>query len=481
MVSGSYLHLRPFQTRFLRAALAPGIRTAALCLPRGNGKSTLVAWLAARALTPGDPLFVSGAESHIVAASVGQARRTTFKLLREFVEGPGYRIAESPLSCHAIHKATNTRISVLASSGKTSQGLVRCPWVFADEPGSWEINGGALLHDAIRTAAGKPGAELRAIYLGTLAPLATAGGHWWFDLVAAGSAGSTHVAVLRGDVARWDQASEIQRCNPLMWAYPESRAVLLEERDKARADSRLRAAFQSYRLNAPTADESTVLLPVADWDRVCARPVPERSGRPLVGVDLGGGRAWSAAVAIWPDGRCEAVAVAPGVPALDVQERRDRVPAGTYTRLLAGGRLTVADGLRVPTVAGLVERIMGWRPIGLVCDRFRLPELLDAAAGRVRVAPRIARWSSAAEDVRALRRLALDGPLSVEPASRGLIATALSVAAVKSDDQGSTRLVKRDPNNSTGRDDVAAAAVLAAGAWSRRRPAARVRIHAVGA
>ena len=57
------LTLQPFQRRFLRSALAPGIRTAALSLPRGNGKSTLVAWLGARALTPGDRLFVEGAES----------------------------------------------------------------------------------------------------------------------------------------------------------------------------------------------------------------------------------------------------------------------------------------------------------------------------------------------------------------------------------------------------------------------------------
>ena len=37
-------------------------------------------------------------------------------------------------------------------------------------------------------------------------------------------------------------------------------------------------------------------------------------GRPIVGVDLGGGRAWSSAVAYYPNGRVEALAVAPGVP-----------------------------------------------------------------------------------------------------------------------------------------------------------------------
>ena len=56
------LALRPFQRRFLRAALAPGIDTAALCLPRANGKTTLAAHILARCLTPGDSLHKPGAD-----------------------------------------------------------------------------------------------------------------------------------------------------------------------------------------------------------------------------------------------------------------------------------------------------------------------------------------------------------------------------------------------------------------------------------
>ena len=61
--------LRPFQRRFLAAALAPGVEVAALSLPRGNGKTTLLALLATRALTPGDPLFVEGAQNVLIAGS----------------------------------------------------------------------------------------------------------------------------------------------------------------------------------------------------------------------------------------------------------------------------------------------------------------------------------------------------------------------------------------------------------------------------
>ena len=353
-------------------------------------------------------------------------------------------------------------------------GIVGCPLAVADEPGSWEVTGGQLMADALMTAQGKPGSTLRLLMIGTLAPAVSG---WWHDLVSAGSTGSTYVMALQGDPATWDRWPTIRRANPLTAISAEFRRKLREERDKARSDSRLRARFLSYRLNVPTADESKVLLTVGDWSRVTARPVPEPAGRPVVGVDLGGGRSWSAAVALWRSGRVEAFAVAPGVPDIAAQEKRDRVPAGTYTRLVESGRLTLAAGVRVPSPAALVDRIMPWRPASVTCDRFRLAELQDAAGGRVRILPRVARWSDAAFDIRALRKTAADGPLAVEESSRGLLTASLAAAKVANDDQGNTRMVKRDAGNNTGRDDVAAALVLAAGAWARRPARRRARLH----
>ena len=69
-------------------------------------------------------------------------------------------------------------------------------------------------------------------------------------------------------------------------------------------------------------------------------------------------------------------------------------------------------------------------------------------------------------DIRALRKLVKDGPLSVAPESRALIQASLSVTTTKEDDGGSIRLVKRGSNNEA-RDDISAALVLAAGAFQR--------------
>ena len=80
--------------------------------------------------------------------------------------------------------------------------------------------------------------------------------------------------------------------------------------------------------------------------------------------------------------------------------------------------------------------------------------------------PRVTRWSDAAADIRALRKIFRDGPASIEATVRPLLMASLSAAYVKGDDQGNTRLTKRGKDNKA-RDDVAAALTLAAGAFAR--------------
>ena len=458
------MNLRPFQQRFIRGAFAPGIDTAVLSIARGNGKSCLAAHILTRCLSPGDPMHESGKEYLLVASSLEQAR-CTYGFIRESLEATQeYRWLDSTTRVGITHRVSNTRLRVLSSKARSAFGIVGSPLLVFDEPGALEIVGGQLLADAVQTAQGKPNSNLRLIFIGTLAP---AVGGWWHDLVSSRSNSTTYIQVLRGNADRWDRWSEIKRCNPLVSISSTFRKKLLEERDAARRDTRLKARFLSYRLNVPTGDESTMLLTVEDYQDMAKRPVPERDGEPICAVDLGGSRAWSAALVIYPNGRVEARAVAPGIPNLEEQEKRDRVPRGTYQSLSDQGVLIQAPGLRVPPPSLLVEQITKtWgRPSSLVCDRFRLDELRDAQVP-CRITSRITRWSEAAFDIRALRSHTQDGPFSIAKSSRALLEASLAVATVRSDDQGSVRLVKRTQNNES-RDDVAAAFCLAAGAFAR--------------
>ena len=439
----------------------------AYSLPRGEGKSSLAAYILERCLTPGDKLFEVGAEYLLCAASLEQARNA-YRPIREALEPTGeYRFHDGVTRLGITHVESNTKLRVMSSNGKTAFGIVGTPLIVADEPGAWEIVGGNLMHDAIQTAQGKPLSSLRVIYVGTMAPLG-APGHWFYDLVDAGTQGSIYVQSLVGDAETWDKWPTIRKANPLKAKYAESRAVLLEERDAARRDSRLKARFLSYRLNVPTQSEQAQLLTVDDWKLVEARPVGIPSGRPIVGIDLGGGRAWSAAVAVWESGRMEAFACAPGIPSIEDQERRDNVPSGVYVKLMRSGALTLAHGLRVQPPAALWEAICDrWGvPVKIVCDRFRLNDLRDTVGNACTIEPRVTQWSSSSADIRALRKICRDGPLSVDPGSRNLLVVSMSAAYVENDKAGNSRLIKKSSDNKA-RDDVAAAATLASGAFER--------------
>ena len=417
-------------------------------------------------MTVGDSLFRSGTESVIVAGSLEQAR-IIFRFVRDTLgqDNPDYRFADSLTRVQIVHKPTRTVLQVRSSNPKTTMGLVNTPWVIADEPGAWAVNDGALMFDAISTSLGKPNSPLKALFIGTLAP---AQGGWWHDLIDRGSHHSTYVQAIQGDRETWDSWQTIRKANPLTGISPEFRKQLLEERDAARGDPRLKARFLSYRLNVPTADESEVLLTVEDFKLATAREVAPATGQPIVGVDLGQNRSWSAAVAIWETGRIEAMAVTPGIPDIQAQEKRDTVPKGTYQKLCDMEVLDVADELRVVPPSQLWENIKDrWgTPAAMVCDRFRFDDLQDAVQNACYIDPRVSRYSEAASDVRDLRKAFKDGPFSVEESSRPLLIASLAAAHVTNDDQGNTRLSKRTKDQKA-RDDVAAALTLAAGGWGR--------------
>ena len=66
----------PYQRRFQRAVDDPRWRIVVASWPRGAGKTTCAGYVVARALTPGDSLFVPGGEIVLFAGSIEQCRLT---------------------------------------------------------------------------------------------------------------------------------------------------------------------------------------------------------------------------------------------------------------------------------------------------------------------------------------------------------------------------------------------------------------------
>ena len=439
-----------------------------MSIPRGGGKTTLAGWIVSRALTPGDSLYVENAEIVLFSGSIEQCRhvyRQALKFLEPRLDE--YRLVDSATRVAITHKASRTRLKAVGSNPKTSLGLVDVPLAILDEPAALHTIGGEALWDSIVTAQGKAGSRLKVIGIGTMAPALP--NSWWHRLIERGTWGTTYVQLVQGRADRWAQWREILRVNPLARVAPEMAAKLREERDEALDDERLKARFLSMRHNLPSSDESSMLLSVTDWQRTLARPVPDRDAcLPIVGVDLSSGRAFSAASCIWPSGRVEAIAVCPGIPDIDAIEKRDRVPRGTYRTLVERGVLRISAGLRVPPVGDLWNSVLDlWGGASIVlCDRFRAAELTDVVKGACPVMPRTTQWSSSSEDIRALRKFAKDGPLSVHGDARLLLSASMAVAEIQTDQAGNSRLVKKS-NNNVSRDDAAQSLLLAAGQLAR--------------
>ena len=119
--------LRSFQRRFLKRALSPEVDTAALSMPRGNGKSFLAAHILTRCLTPGDELNQPGKEYVQCAGSIEQARMV-YGFIRAALEPTGeYSWIDSTTRLGATHKPSNTKLRAISSNAKTSFGLVNVP------------------------------------------------------------------------------------------------------------------------------------------------------------------------------------------------------------------------------------------------------------------------------------------------------------------------------------------------------------------
>ena len=244
--------------------------------------------------------------------------------------------------------------------------------------------------------------------------------------------------------------------------------TLKREHDEALLSDRAASAFLRYRMNvnAPEMTHAQPLITASEWERVVSRPVPAVEGSPVIAVDLGGSRSWSAACAIWPSGRIESWAVAPGKPSLVEQEQQDQVAPGCYEELLKSGGLSVDTDRAVPDIGLLLARIWSWSPAVIVCDPFRVQELYQVVGGRARIVERAKGGSESTSNIQSLRSLLLDTQAGVTEASRALLGAAFEQTNLVIDSSGLTKVVKLDQRRS--RDDASAALLLAAGEKARR-------------
>ena len=105
----------------------------------------------------------------------------------------------------------------------------------------------------------------------------------------------------------WTSWKTVLKANPLVRHNPSLARTIRRELEEAKANPHLKPSFLAYRLNMSVATFEQVLIDLQDWQKVEARPVPEREGLCAIGLDLGFNRSHGrSAVCAWPNGRIEA-------------------------------------------------------------------------------------------------------------------------------------------------------------------------------
>ena len=287
--------------------------------------------------------------------------------------------------------------------------------------------------------------------------------HWFAKLLTGGADyAQVHAVPLSAPpfrVSTWTQA------NPSMRYMPMLRKAIETEAKRAKQDPAVLAAFKALRLNQGVSDVvESVLLDADTWreiESVTVSPV----GQYVLGIDLGGSAAMSAAAAYWPDsGLSDAFAVFPELPSLAERGLADGV-GNLYVRCAERGELVQA-GARVSDIGALLGEVLErWdRPAAIVCDRWREQELrqhLDAIGfPQAALVTRGMGYRDGADDVRRFRAAALDGHL--HPRMSLLMRSCMAVARLVTDPAGNAKLAKGgEGRRIKARDDATAALILA--------------------
>ena len=467
--AGETFTVLPWQKGFIRGFLQAQV--SALSVARGNGKTTLLAGIAAAALS--GPLARDRGEVLLVAGAFSQAKISFDHVLSFISPDPGrYRIWDTSQNAEILDRETGSTLKCAGAGPRLLHG--RAPvLILGDEPSAWLHTQAEKMVSALLTGLGKH-TDARAVFLGTR----PGSPDNFFQKMLDGNAdfSACYAAPKELYENKPFTLEAIRRANPSLAHMPDLKKAILKDGERAKKDASLLPAYLALRLNAGVSDVvESVLLEAGSWQKIEGNA--DARGAAVWGVDLSTCAAQSAIACFWPQsGRLEAVSAFPEKPNLKTRGTQDGA-GSLYETCHRRGELILAGqySVDVPELLRVALARFG-KPSQLVCDRWRIADLRDACAKAkiplTRIVERGMGFRDGAEDVRNFRKACLDG--AVVPVKSLLLRSAMSVARTVSDPSGNAKISKAGEGKRAGsRDDAAAAAVLAVSSGMREPPRPR--------
>ena len=376
--AGEPFALDDWQVDFLRRALGPGIREAALSCGRKNGKTGLVAVaLLAFLAGPLNRRNWRALACSLTGKLAGELRDAVAET-SEASDLSGVGVFRSPLPGRIVG-LKGARVDLLAADRATGHGS-GADIALVDEMGLLEESQRPLVEAMLSSVSGRDGRMIafsirgHGPFMGEIEARADDPAVAWTEYAASPGAALD-------DREAWAAA------NPGLVSGIKSASYMADQARRALSTPAVQAHFRAYDLNLPSNPAADPIVSVSDWTGVVvpADALPLARGRVVIGFDAGGSTSMTAAALYWLDtGRFETLAAFPAVPSLADRGKSDSV--GDLYQLMRqrgeletlGSRVTDLPAFPVPrTGAG------GYRDGAGRSVRLRsLPEGRDAAGAR---------------------------------------------------------------------------------------------------
>ena len=466
LLAGQPFRFEPWQVDYLRAALADGVREAALCCSRKQGKSGLIAATLLAYLC--GPLNRPGWRA-IVVSLTGTLAKELRRQVAEICEVSGLsdtvRDYATPTPGRIIG-LNGAEVTVLAAD-KASGHSVGVDLTVTDESGLLAENKRGLWDAVYSSVSTRNGRNLHISIRGH-SPMFSELRERRDDPAVVWHEYAADPDCRLDDVDQWRKA------NPGLGTI-KSLDYMQDASDRAIATPAAAPGFRAFDLNIPGDPDADPIVSIAAYQRCIAAVLPERSGDAWLGWDLGGANSFSAAAAYWPEsGRVELYAGVGGIPDLRTRSRADGC-GDLYLRMQQSGELWLYDDWEETPVLQFVGDVMAHvgdaAVAGLYADQYKAPRLRkglrqsghDDLAAQLIVRP--VRWESGNDDCIGFQGAVTGQRVAFPP--NLMLAHAIAESSLMADNN---TLIRLDRSREKGRIDVLMACMLAVAAGERNRP-----------
>ena len=475
---GQKFRIVEFQEEFLRGALDGGKSESWMVIARGNAKTSTGLLLAGAMLF--GPLNARRAYSAYLSLD-GERSRKAFAWLEAMYQDNGLegaKFVKSPVPM--VYGWNGAEMTFIADSKGGGHSFNLTGVAILDEVGLWEANRQSQLV-SMRDAAAKGGGKVIALTVRGFSDFVSEAERRsdldFVDFVC--YEGNPELPV--DDEQNWIMA------NPGLLSGIKPMEPMRERAATAKMTPSELGDFRAFQLNLPVDPDVVELVPLEYVRRLYDEDCELANEPVFLGVDFGGETSMTAAVAIGQDsGKLRCWGVFP-LGAMNLRERGLRDGVGSkYSEMEERGDLWTQPGIVVDYIGFMYEVLGELMAAGcsiakVGSDRYNVHFLRQALADlnllhlwepRGTGAGKVADGSA---DVRSFQRCVAQKRLSMRP--NLLFEEGMRAARVRIDMGGNYAIDKRRWNH---RQDVATAAVLAAGFFDRQEKRPALRLEVVG-